>query len=226
MSEAPGADTLELERELRDGPPEVEMTADGWNTLFTAYEALTCRAADALAKQRLDLERCERMHLPAATAAAIQGHQQCMAAFDMSEKLRHAAETELASLRAEKEELRRERDEARAMFGECAVARDASGFLGTVPECIAHWEACSTTYEARAEAAESLLAEAGKALEPFAAEAAEWSWKFQDSQQVSCRPGPPHDDDEVAKFTLGDIRRASAVSTRIASLTKEPEAHD
>jgi len=270
MSDTPGADTLELERELRDGPPDVEMTADGWNTLIAAYQALNCRAADAIAKQRLDLERCERMHLPAATAAAIQGHQQCMAAFDMSEKLRHAAETELASLRAEKEELRRERDEARKANSDLhRRAQEAEGFLDAGDAVMRLWgrylaanpdlavECSEAEVErvrervksrrqewvdkytappvinkkwaasiARAEAAESLLAEAGKALEPFAAESAEWSWKFQDSQQVSCRPGPPHDEDEVAKFTLGDLRRASAVSTRIASLTKEPEAHD
>lgn len=32
-----------------------------------------------------------------------------------------------------------ERDEWKSMFNECAEARDASGFLGTVPECIQHW---------------------------------------------------------------------------------------
>ena len=70
---------------------------------------------------------------------------------------------------------------------------------------------------ARAETAERDLATAkaalevkDRALEPFAAEAAEWSWKFSDDQQVSCRPGPPHDEDEVAKFTVGHLRAARA----------------
>lgn len=53
--------------------------------------------------------------------------------------------------------LTKERDEAQAMFDECAIARDASGFLGTVPECIAHWEASATKNEKRVRQVEDAL---------------------------------------------------------------------
>jgi hypothetical protein len=134
-------------------------------------------------------------------------------------------------LRAEKEELRRERDEARAMLEECAVARDASGFLGTVPECIAHWEACSTTYEARAEAAESLLAEAGKALEPFAKsfdgrrDAHSRRHADRDLGYARFDKMPDEWPIEPAVFSMGAYRRARSVATRIASLTAKEPAH-
>lgn len=69
----------------------------------------------------------------------------------------------------------------------------------------------SDLIEDAATALEALSAEnerLRKALEPFAREAAEWWWKFGDDQKVSCRPGPPHDENEVAQFTVGDLRAA------------------
>lgn len=62
----------------------------------------------------------------------------------------------LLTQRQAREAAERERDEAQAMFDECAIARDASGFLGTVRECIQHW--CNEA--TRADVAEASLVKA------------------------------------------------------------------
>jgi hypothetical protein len=78
------------------------------------------------------------------------------ARFDQNEAIGRLADKYLARAEAAEAPLTKaiqERDDYRRMFDECAVARDASGFLGTVPQCIEHW---SRSYEA----AEASLAKA------------------------------------------------------------------
>ena len=72
-------------------------------------------------------------------------------------------EAALDAERQKREAAERERDDYRRMFDECAVARDASGFLGTVPQCIEHW---SRSYEA----AEASLAKANATIDRLTAE--------------------------------------------------------
>lgn len=74
---------------------------------------------------------------------------------DDGEYVRHS---DYATLKSQLQAAEKRVEEWKALFDECAVARDTSGFLGTVPECIAHWEACATSREAT-------VAEMRKALE-------------------------------------------------------------
>lgn len=129
----------------------------------------------------------------------------------------YVPEAEAASLRAEKEELRRERDEARAK-----AEKD-------LREAGAHF-AKSCEMADRALTAESLLAEAGKVLEPFAK-------SFDGRRDAHSRRHADRDlgyarfdkmpDEwriEPAVFSMGAYRRARSVATSIASLTaKEPK---
>jgi hypothetical protein len=41
----------------------------------------------------------------------------------------------------ERDQLVKERDEFKRLFEECGIARDCSGFLGTVPDCIEYLDA-------------------------------------------------------------------------------------
>ena len=45
------------------------------------------------------------------------------------------------ALEAERDQLVKERDEFKRLFEECGIARDCSGFLGTVPDCIEYLDA-------------------------------------------------------------------------------------
>lgn len=247
MSETPGADTLELERELRDGVDGVQGGPWKFQSRIGYVLAPSAKGGDFHLSDRvgLDDDHVQVMRVRGWGYYTGGGHGALGLSPEVAANIQnrtgeHVARCHpdnilrlldaLASLRAEKEELRRERDEARAMLEECAVARDASGFLGTVPECIAHWEACSTTYEARAEAAESLLAEAGKALEPFAKsfdgrrDAHSRRHADRDLGYARFDKMPDEWPIEPAVFSMGAYRRARSVATRIASLTaKEPD---
>jgi len=46
-----------------------------------------------------------------------------------------------AAIVAERDQLVKERDEFKRLFEECGIARDCSGFLGTVPDCIEYLDA-------------------------------------------------------------------------------------
>lgn len=85
-------------------------------------------------------------------------------------------------------------------------------------------EAASLIQSQAAESAadKARIAELEAALKPFAAEASEWSWKFADGQRVSSRPGPPHDEDETAKFTVGDLRTARRLLNGECKASTEP----
>ena len=209
MSETPGADTLEL----------------------TPGERLIEGAREALA--------IARGEIPAARIT-INGHA-------------YVPETELASLRAEKEELRRERDEARAYAHEATKAitgltPGGSEYFGKqlwkggdytadIPFCVERIrERMADRHQvkigevqirqcvARAEAAESLLAEAGKALEPFAKsfdgrrDAHSRRHADRDLGYARFDKMPDEWPIEPAVFSMGAYRRARSVSTRIASL--------
>lgn len=129
----------------------------------------------------------------------------------------YVPETELASLRAEKEELRRERDEARKLAGlGCDAANGGPHAIvkqGTYTFC----HLCGSTIkrptvheraraaEARAEAAESLLAEAGGII----------GRALEELRLIRMK-------DSGAVYDTTLRLEASAVATRIASLTKEP----
>ncbi len=122
-----------------------------------------------------------------------------------------------ASLRAEKEELRRERDAKDALWRETAE-QAATNFDAWLEDI------------ARAEAAESLLAEAGKALEPFAKsfdgrrDAHSRRHADRDLGYARFDKMPDEWPIEPAVFSMGAYRRARSVATRIASLTaKEPD---
>jgi len=116
-----------------------------------------------------------------------------------------------ASLRAEKEELRRERDAKDALWRETAE-QAATNFDAWLEDI------------ARAEAAESLLAEAGKALEPFAKsfdgrrDAHSRRHADRDLGYARFDKMPDEWPIEPAVFSMGAYRRARSVSTRIASL--------
>ena len=212
MSDTPGADTLELERRITE-----YLTGGGlFNPEMADHEAVRDLLLD------------------------------CRAGF----KEQRARE---ASLRAEKEELRRERDEARAYAHEATKAitgltPGGSEYFGKqlwkggdytadIPFCVERIrERMADRHQvkigevqirqcvARAEAAESLLAEAGKALEPFAKsfdgrrDAHSRRHADRDLGYARFDKMPDEWPIEPAVFSMGAYRRARSVSTRIASL--------
>lgn len=84
------------ERVYRDATHIANCSPENIALLLDAFEE-KCREGE---EAKAALDKCERMHLPAATAAAIVGHHNCMQAVDASERLRWAAEAEIERLRA------------------------------------------------------------------------------------------------------------------------------
>jgi len=200
MSETPGADTLELERELRDGLAGVTPT---WPTDLMRYEQ---------GGGRLAILRDGERTLVADFYHEADREHYVRCSPDNILRLLDA----LASLRAEKEELRRERDEARVeieRLRDC-LRKDPMVLL-IAHEDGDHERLSRATAKAidRAEAAESLLAEAGKALELARSTFAMLVGKDQITGT------------SLMAAYASCIEAASAarvVATRIASLTKEP----
>ena len=200
MSETPGADTLELERELRDGLAGV--TPGPWRT------SRTSRYVGRLWSAPWVCEPCQDDKNFLANAAHIA---RCSP--DNILRLLDA----LASLRAEKEELRRERDEARVeieRLRDC-LRKDPMVLL-IAHEDGDHERLSRATAKAidRAEAAESLLAEAGKALELARSTFAMLVGSKDQITGTSL----------MAAYAscIEAASAARAVASRIASLTKEP----
>jgi len=71
-----------------------------------------------------------------------------LGSYDPTYDLRHEAAARI-------EELEQERDEVRALFNECGIARDECGYIGAVQDCIRH-------LNTRAEAAEKRVEELEK----------------------------------------------------------------
>lgn len=80
-----------------------------WAKLFNAENCIQTAAllrsqAERIAALEVDLKRCENMHLPEATVAAIRGHQNCMSAFESVQLRALTAESLLAEAREALEE--------------------------------------------------------------------------------------------------------------------------
>lgn len=242
MSDTPGADTLELERELRDG---LEGLPEGpWSASYGESGNGPDRRPYALLSRTED-----------DWPLGIEGEARCIEGSPLMEHIARCSPDNifrlldaLASLRAEKEELRRERDEARqivrdiywmalryadgrksyavGMCNEAVHKGYVGGWLehehptdpayardGMAPEYSALGARASEA-ERRAEAAESLLAEAGKALELARSTFAMLVGSKDQITGTSL----------MAAYAscIEAASAARAVASRIASLTKEP----
>ena len=192
MSEAPGADTLELERELRAKlpPPDASWLVRkrgyfyrGESSGYTGAKSQAGRYTEAEAK---DIASIEPDCMSALRASEWPDDPMTLS----PEVLRRLLDA-LASLRAEKEELRRERDAKDALWRETAE-QAATNFDAWLEDI------------ARAEAAESLLAEAGGII----------GRALEELRLIRMK-------DSGAVYDTTLRLEASAVATRIASLTKE-----
>lgn len=131
MSETPGADTLELERELRAKlpPPDASWLVRkrgyfyrGESSGYTGAKSQAGRYTEAEAK---DIASIEPDCMSALRASEWPDDPMTLS----PEVLRRLLDA-LASLRAEKEELRRERDEARSALWDAGKAIEDARGLG------------------------------------------------------------------------------------------------
>ena len=113
--------------------------------------------------------------------------------------------------------LKAERDEARKLFDGCAYARDNSGFIGTVPECINFWMTQAEAAETALATAKARIAELEGANEKLAKQiraASRWYWPEDDTSSDACRESVREVFEYEPPGTIGAYSCGGVVYTR------------